>query len=112
MTFRLSLSQLADRQRCRSEIAAKLATEVPDTDLGCAVFWQRVAAESELAALVLADSSCLDEALILCDRMLRALDMKIAWCDDPADKMAMQMVMLDVRLDVSLLAPKHRGLVS
>ncbi|MCX6432946.1 MAG: hypothetical protein NTX29_09190 [Actinobacteria bacterium] len=83
-----------------------------EADLGIAVFWQRIAAEHELAALLLADSSCIDEALILCDRMLHALELKVSWCDDPADRAAMQMVMLDVRLDIALLAPKPKGQVS
>jgi hypothetical protein len=100
----LTLSEVADRQRLRSEIAITLAAEasagVPGPcDIGDD-FWRTVARECELCYALLAGTTP-EDATLLSDRVLLTLALRENTSRSEIERAALQTVIHELRMDLA-----------
>lgn len=100
----LPLSEVANRQRLRSEIAISLAAEASagspgPCDLGNE-FWRTVARECELSYALLAGATP-EDASLLSDRVLLTLALRENTSRSEIERAALQTVIHELRMDLA-----------
>lgn len=100
----LTLTEVADRQRQRSENAIKLAEEAfagapGPCDLGDE-FWRTVARECELCYALLSGATP-EDAMLLADRVLLTLALRENTSRSDIERAALQTVIHELRMDLA-----------